>query len=115
VPRLRHPAQRRPVNGRAGRGFIQGVAAGAAFATAAGVLAGALLAAPGDLLDPLTGWVGRNLGVAAAAFLVVGLAWLRTLVQLRSALSSEGAAGRVVHLDGLAEVWVGLFFGVGVI
>jgi hypothetical protein len=99
----------------AGRGFLQGVFAGAAFATAAVVLAGALLAAPGDLLDPLAGWVGRNLGVAAVAFLAVGLAWLRTLGQLRTALSSDGPAGRVVHLDGLAEVWVGLFFGVGVI
>jgi len=103
------------VNGRAGRGFIQGVAAGAAFATTAGVLAGALVAAPGDWFDGLADWIGRNLGIAAAAFAAVGLAWLHTLARLRASLTDGGPGERIVHLDGLAEVWVGLFFGVGVI
>ncbi len=115
MSRLRHATERRPVNGLAGRGFIQGVAAGAAFATTVGVLAGALVAAPGAWLETMADWIGRNLGIAAAAFAVVGFAWLHTIARLRQALAAGGPGERIVHLDGLAEVWVGLFFGVGVI
>lgn len=99
----------------AGRGFTQGVVAGVAFATVAALAAGALLAAPGHFTDGLVTWVGRNLGTAAVAFAAVLAAWVRTLARLHGALAAGGPAERVVHLDALAETWVGLFFGVGVI
>jgi len=98
-----------------GRSFLQGLVAGAAVATGAGVLAGALLFTPEPVSSAFAGWVERNLGLAAGAFLLVLLAWLVTLLRLRAALAAGGPAERISHLDGLADVWVGLFFGVGVI
>ena len=97
----------------AGHGFGQGVVAG--VVVAAGGLTGALLITSGVVSDAAIAWVGRNLGTSALAFGLVLAAWLRTLAQLRSALAEAAPPERVVHLDGLAEVWVGLFFGVGVI
>lgn len=98
-----------------GRSFLQGLVAGAAIATGAGVLAGALLSTPPGLTAGFAAWVERNLGMAAGAFALVLLAWLVTMLRLRASLSAGGPAERISHLDGLADVWVALFFGVGVI
>ncbi len=95
--------------------FGQGLLAGFATTLAGLVLLMAVTGSAGGLFSQALEWTGRNLGLAAAAFAAVAVAWLRGLFRLRDALADGGPPETVMHLDLLTDVWVGLFFGVGVI
>lgn len=95
--------------------FGQGLLAGFATALAGLVLLVAVTGSAEGLFVQALDWTGRNLGLAAAAFAAVAVAWLRGLLRLREALASGGPPETVMHFDLLTDVWVGLFFGVGVI
>ncbi len=95
--------------------FGQGLLAGFATALAGLMLLVALTGSAEGLFARALDWTGRNLGLAAAAFAAVAVAWMRGLFRLREALEGGGPPETVMHFDLLTEVWVGLFFGVGVI
>lgn len=95
--------------------FGQGLLAGFGASLLALALLAVLTGSNAGVVAAAVEWTARNLGLAAAAFAAVTVAWLRSLFRLRDAVAEGGAADTVVHYDLLTDVWVGLFFGVGVI
>jgi hypothetical protein len=95
--------------------FGQGLLAGFGASLLGLALLAVLTGSSGGVVAVAVEWTARNLGLAAAAFALVAVAWLRSLFRLRDALAGGGAADTVAHYDLLSDVWVGLFFGVGVI
>ena len=95
--------------------FGQGLAAGFGASLAGLALLVVFTGDNGPVVEAAVEWTARNLGLAAAAFAAVAVAWLRSLLRLRDALEQGGAADAVAHYDLLTDVWVALFFGVGVI
>ncbi len=95
--------------------FGQGLVAGFGTSLTALALLLVLTGSQHGAVSAAVEWTARNLGLAAAAFAAVAVAWCRSLFRLRDALADGGRADTVAHYDLLSEVWVGLFFGVGVI
>ena len=103
------------MNNRHAASFGQGLVAGFGASLAGLALLMVLTGDNEGVVAAAVEWTARNLGLAAAAFAAVLVAWMRSLFRLRDALAEGGAADQVAHYDLLTDVWVGLFFGVGVI
>lgn len=96
---------------------VLGVAlAATALALAGGHLQG--LASGGaahEALGPLLAWAWRNLGLSLPVFALVLVLYATHLGRLRAALESGAPPETVAQADHLTDVWIGLFFGIGVV
>ncbi|MBA1447012.1 MAG: hypothetical protein M3H12_02080 [Chromatiales bacterium] len=66
-------------------------------------------------LQNLLGWSSRNMGMAIWPFTLVLLLFLLTLRTLRQRIAAEQSIDRIVQAAHLTDIWIGLFFGIGVI
>ncbi len=105
-------------------GFIQGLSAGAAVTSVAGVLLVYLLNRNDIVLMSLgqtpnvqrwLDWTFVNLGSSIPVFLVVLVLFFYHLKQLRGQLEEKRPVNEVAQADHLTDTWTSLFFGVGVI
>ncbi len=101
--------------------FLTGMIAGALIASLP-ILAAALSAtdSPGvpewqDGLARTMQWIWRNLGFSLPVFAIVLALYAASLRRLRRALSSSASPDQVRQADQISDVWISLFFGVGVI
>lgn len=60
-------------------------------------------------------WAYINLGSSIPVFALLLIAYFVTISRLRDALENDDGIDRIVHLDGLTDIWTTLFFGAGVI
>ncbi len=102
-------------------GFVQGLGVGA-IGTLLGWLglmyglqprgaAGAGLPAVDDALA----WVYANLGLSMPVFALLLILYVASLRRLRAALAAGAAVEQVAQTERLLDIWINLFFGVGVI
>jgi len=104
-------------NGRFLTGLLAGVLVTGVPALAIG-LSAAGVPETADLQDRLAGavsWMWHNLGFSLPVFGLVLALYASSLDRLRSALSRSAAPDEVRQADQLSDVWISLFFGVGVI
>jgi hypothetical protein len=101
--------------------FLAGLVAGAlvtgVLLSAAGLSATGPIPTP-ELQDSLVRtaeWVWRNLGLSLPVFGLVMALYAASLGRLRRALGSSASPDQVRQADQLSDVWISLFFGVGVI
>jgi hypothetical protein len=97
--------------------FLLGLAA--ALATGVALLQALFLA---DVIVPtreaaeaLALWTAENLGWSAPLFAMLSAVYCVTLAVLGRRLARGAPAEHVAQLDHLAELWINLFFGIGVI
>lgn len=60
-------------------------------------------------------WVDHNLGLSVPVFLLVLVLFHLTLGELAARIQSNDPPDRVAQMDHLADIWISLFFGTGVI
>ncbi len=105
--------------------FVRGLAAGAGLSLA---LVAGILYLPSVLASPLAqtlwsraldaeivAWVKHNLGYSLVPFSLSLVLFQRTLSLLQRRLNDKGPPDRVAQLDQLSDIWIGLFFGIGVL
>lgn len=109
---------------RGGRGFFHGIVLGIAFSLLSGavalyllielhVVSVAFVELPG--LRTSADWLSRNLGLSIVPFgITLGL-YAYSLQALAQKLAQESPQNEIVQLEHLTDVWIGLFFGIGVI
>jgi hypothetical protein len=108
------------VDARKGRfltGLVAGVLVTGVPALAIGISA-AGFPATGEIQDHLAAaisWTWRNLGLSLPVFGGVLALYAASLDRLRNALSRSASPDEVRQADQLSDVWISLFFGVGVI
>ncbi len=66
-------------------------------------------------LDDAGNWVHRNLGYSLIPFGITLVLYLATLQRLASNLAQNQSVEQVAQAEHLLEVWISLFFGIGVI
>ncbi len=106
--------------------FLRGLGLGAALTLA--LLGGTLLPAEAPvLLEAQTllaqlpvsdwqGWLRHNLGYSLLPFGLTALLFLYSLARLQTLLNSaDTSPDRIAQLDQLSDIWIGLFFGIGVL
>ena len=74
--------------------------------------------ATGEIQDHLAAaisWTWRNLGLSLPVFGGVLALYAASLDRLRNALSRSASPDEVRQADQLSDVWISLFFGIGVI
>lgn len=107
-----------------GGGFIGGTATGAGYTLIGGVAVLYVLGIAGVVgfpdarlpgFESAVDWVTRNLGLSLPVFCAVGLFFAHSLSVLRRRLSAGDTADRVAQAEHMADIWISLFFGVGVI
>lgn len=107
-----------------GLGFAGGMLAGAAV-TSVSCLVGLYVLNALDVVaisvvdlpnvQTLSSWLVRNLGLSLIPFgLTLGL-FVLTLRTLSQRLRARAAPERVAQADSMADIWISLFFGIGVI
>lgn len=105
-------------------GFLRGLTAGLAGGLAAGavvlyvlsmsdVLAVSVLWMP--KAQEMLGWTYRNLGLSVVPFLITAALYARSLRTLARCLGEHRPVEQVAQAEQLADVWTGLFFGIGVV
>lgn len=68
------------------------------------------------LAGQATDWLAHNFGLSLLAFGITLVFYLLTLNQLARALKNQRATlEHIVHLEHLIDIWISLFFGIGVI
>jgi hypothetical protein len=102
------------------RGFLLGLGlslglglAAAYLLTALDVISVSLLQVPE--LQAIQRWVERNLGMSVLPFSITLLLYGRSLRRLAQRLEQDRAPEEVAQLEHLIDVWISLFFGIGVI
>lgn len=112
------------MRGNASRSFVAGLAGGAVSALigATGLLYLAarteyvqLKLSGGASVPAWFGWIDHNLGLSVPVFIVVMLLFHLTLSELGARVADQDSPDRVAQLDHLADIWISLFFGTGVI
>lgn len=66
-------------------------------------------------IQALAEWLYRNLGLSLIPFLLVLLLYAATLWQLAQRITASPPLEQVVQLEHLTDIWISLFFGIGVI
>ncbi|RDH85802.1 MAG: hypothetical protein DIZ78_10115 [endosymbiont of Escarpia spicata] len=66
-------------------------------------------------LQNLLSWSSRNMGMAVWPFTLVLLLFLLSLRTLRQRITAGQSIDRIVQAAHLTDIWIGLFFGIGVI
>ncbi|RLJ21918.1 hypothetical protein DJ031_01995 [bacterium endosymbiont of Escarpia laminata] len=66
-------------------------------------------------LQNLFSWSSRNMGMAIWPFTLVMLLFLLSLRTLRQRIAAEQSIDKIVQAAHLTDIWIGLFFGIGVI
>ncbi|RLJ17208.1 hypothetical protein DJ030_14180 [bacterium endosymbiont of Escarpia laminata] len=66
-------------------------------------------------LQNLLSWSSRNMGMAIWPFTLVMLLFLLSLRTLRQRIAAEQSIDKIVQAAHLTDIWIGLFFGIGVI
>lgn len=66
-------------------------------------------------LERAAGWAYYNFGLSLLLFVLTAVLFACTLVGLKRRLGEAGALEQVVQADHLTDVWISLFFGIGVI
>ena len=74
-----------------------------------------LYPASSGLLYETGNWIIRNLGYSLVPFRVTLILYLYTLRSLSRNLDQEQPVEKIAHGEHLLEVWISLFFGIGVI
>lgn len=103
--------------------FVQGLFSGAlisAIVLLIMTIADTLITAPlqpalAPSLDVAGNWIVRNLGYSLIPFCVVLILYVFTLRSLTLKLQQKQAVHQVTQSEHLLEVWISLFFGIGVI
>lgn len=103
--------------------FAVGLAAGAFAAAFAASLLLYILSNTGHLsltgpLSPPAGvsqWIFRNLGLSLPVFALVALLFSYSLHDVLRQVRNDACVEDVAHSDHLADIWVSVFFGIGVI
>ncbi len=110
--------------GRHRPGFVRGLLTGAGLSLLLGGVVLYLLAALGvirlDLLqtphlDLVYRWLLRNLGLSVIPFGITLLLYLYSLERLSRGLDRECPYDEILHRVQLTDIWISLFFGIGVI
>ena len=104
-------------------GFLRGLLAGVTLTLVAGLLLLYLLVdlGHGQWLPASTWWrdglhwLNRNLGLSLLPFTLILSLYLRTLQRLGGLLNRAAPAEQVSQQIQLLDVWISLFFGIGVI
>ncbi len=105
-------------------GFLRGLLIGAGLSLLLGGVVLYLLAVLGiirfDLLqtpqlDLLYRWLLRNLGLSVIPFGITLLLYLHSLERLRHGLDEGRPYDQIMHRVQLTDIWISLFFGIGVI
>lgn len=107
-----------------GRGFVTGLLLGLALSLVVGLFTLYLLIvleivsitvveAPG--LQVLTDWTRRNLGLSILPFGITLVLYVHSLRVLAQLLEDSRPADEVSQHDHLVDVWISLYFGIGVI
>ena len=107
-----------------GRGFLQGLMAGATGTLVGGAALlymlgrfelvhfdATAISNPGAWLE----WAYVNLGSSIPVFAALLIAYFVTLGILRRHLDNDSAINQIVQMDHLTDIWTTLFFGAGVI
>ncbi|MCP3869512.1 MAG: hypothetical protein GY703_15705 [Gammaproteobacteria bacterium] len=111
-------SSRRPI------GFVRGFFMGVALSLCAGFLVTYLVTlwiGTGLLSEqwlsvmPVVDWVQRNLGLSVVPFVIVLGLYFIGLSRLEVALNERKNPERVAQLENLMDIWISLFFGIGVI
>ena len=78
-----------------------------------GIISISLLRVPevGAFMD----WLRRNLGLSLVPFSITLVLYLYSLSRLSASLEQAPAAEEVAQMEHLIDVWISLFFGIGVI
>lgn len=105
------------------RGFLNGLLLGMAFSFTAGLVAYVLTAGgitsvtvPGAFgFEVLFEWSRRNLGLSVLPFSAILGLYIYNLWSLQQRLRENGPLNEIDQLEHLGDVWISLFFGVGVI
>ena len=102
------------------RGFVLGLGSSLALGAFVvyllidqGVVSVSLLEAPE--LQGVLSWVDRNLGLSVVPFGITLLLFGHSLGRLARRLDEERPPEEVAQLEHLSDVWISLFFGIGVI
>jgi len=105
-------------------GFVRGLFTGAAVSLAIGFLGLYLLTALGQValtanqwpgLTTVLDWMHSNLGLSIVPFALTLGFFLDGLSRLILCLDEKQPPERVAQLESLTDVWISLFFGIGVI
>ena len=64
---------------------------------------------------PATDWLQRNLGLSLLPFLITLVLYTVTLHRLAQRVEAGLPVEQVAQLEHLADIWISLFFGIGVI
>ncbi len=107
-----------------GQGFFTGMLQGVASGLVLGLVALYLLSgedllstlqAQASWMHTLTQWVHRNFGWSLFPFAVTLALYLTSLRQLDRRLAENRPQDEISQTDHLIDVWISLFFGIGVI
>jgi len=106
------------------QGFLRGMLAGALTALALGAAALYALSMMGVILvsvpsapdvQAAAGWIYTNLRMSLIPFALTFVLYVYSLARLRRRLAEHAPPERIAQLEHLVDVWVSLFFGIGVI
>ena len=108
----------RPRRGKFVAGFVAGVAVSllaSALVVFAFRLSDGRTLFPFAALERAAGWAYHNFGLSLSLFALTALLFVYTLVGLKHRLGKGCVIEQVVQADHLSDVWISLFFGIGVI
>lgn len=106
------------------KGFFRGLVLGITLSLLLGLTTLYLLDAIGILtislervpeVEGLMAWLHRNLGLSVVPFGITLCLYLYSLMQLGRRLDEDRPQEEVAQLEHLTDVWISLFFGIGVI